>query len=166
MFSNAYSIASQYTRPVIINKRLENGSVASGCATFIVLNAEGWILTAAHVLMDLQAIQRHQQEIGQYQNAVAQIENHPQMSAKQKRKQIKQLRKNPDWITHVSYWWAHDGVSAPNAIYVDGHADIAITKLNSIASLGVNGYPTFAAPGRHVETRFVRCAAWDFLSIN
>jgi hypothetical protein len=47
MFSHAISIATQYTRPVIVCKRLLNKQVSSGVASFIVLNDEGWILTAA-----------------------------------------------------------------------------------------------------------------------
>lgn len=86
MFSETYRRASQYTRPVIISKRLENGSVLAGCATFIVLNADGWILTAAHVFQDMVASQRHAQEMTQYRAACQQIEQDNNLTGKQKKK--------------------------------------------------------------------------------
>ena len=53
MFANALKSVSVYTYPVIISQRLYDGKVKCDCATFIILNEEGWILTSAHVLTAL-----------------------------------------------------------------------------------------------------------------
>ena len=58
MFSNAYKIATQYTFPLIISNRFYDQSVESGLGSFVIINEEGWFITAAHVL---QGLQQHQQ---------------------------------------------------------------------------------------------------------
>jgi len=50
MFANALKSVSVYTFPVIISQRFYDEKVKCSCATFIILNEEGWILTSAHVL--------------------------------------------------------------------------------------------------------------------
>ena len=69
MFSTAYGIARKYTRPVMICKRFENKSVGAGLATFILLNKEGWALTAAHVMSEMIVAQQHTKERAEYQQA-------------------------------------------------------------------------------------------------
>jgi S1-C subfamily serine protease len=53
MFAMALEKVSVFTMPVIISKRFMDGKVESGCASFIIVNPEGWILTSAHVLNDV-----------------------------------------------------------------------------------------------------------------
>jgi len=50
MFVKAYRVAAQWTRPVVVLERGPDGAVGTGCGTFIILNSEGWVATAAHVL--------------------------------------------------------------------------------------------------------------------
>ena len=49
MFAKAVGIASQFTRPVILSRLFYDKSVESGMGAFVVVNDEGWIITAAHV---------------------------------------------------------------------------------------------------------------------
>jgi hypothetical protein len=50
MFKDAYAKARGYTRPVVISTRTISGKCRSEAATYVVLNREGWIVTAYHVL--------------------------------------------------------------------------------------------------------------------
>ena len=47
MFAEAYKIASQFTRPVIISVRRFDGALENGQAAFVILNKDGWIATVA-----------------------------------------------------------------------------------------------------------------------
>lgn len=49
MFADACEKAAEYTRPVIISTRSVDGTVNASCGAFIVLNDEGWIMTAGHL---------------------------------------------------------------------------------------------------------------------
>ncbi len=145
MFASALKRVTPFTQPVIISKRLASGQVECGCATFIILNADGWILTAAHVINDLLAKQAHDRERAKYKADVATIEANARLNAKQRKRQISKLPRNPKWITNVSYWWGADGVRADN-FDCDDLADLALSKLDPFDPAQVAGFPVFRDP--------------------
>ena len=49
MFAKACERVYKFTRPLIISTRTVDGTVSSSCGTFIIINPEGWILTAGHL---------------------------------------------------------------------------------------------------------------------
>ena len=49
MFADACEKAMKFTRPVIISTRMFDGRTVSGCATFFMINRDGWALTAGHI---------------------------------------------------------------------------------------------------------------------
>jgi len=146
MFSSAVAIAAEYTRPVIVSKRLENQQVTCGMATFVVVNDSGWILTAAHVVQDVFLARQHQQERAHFQKEVDAITANPKFSTGKKKHEINQLKRNWEWITNNSLWWALDGITFTN-IQVDPLADLAIAQLaGPIDKLNTKTFPTFANP--------------------
>lgn len=72
MFSDAYKLASKYTFPVLISSKLMDGTLESGVGAFVIINEEGWFMTAAHVLSGMLA---HQQHVVQYQEFIKQKTN-------------------------------------------------------------------------------------------
>ena len=50
MFSTALKSAMTFTRPVIISHSQRSGACVAGCGAFVVINEEGWMITAAHIL--------------------------------------------------------------------------------------------------------------------
>jgi hypothetical protein len=50
MFSAAYSIASKFTLPIIISQRHVSGICSSGIGSFVIINREGWYVTAFHII--------------------------------------------------------------------------------------------------------------------
>jgi hypothetical protein len=129
MFSTAVSLASQFTRPVVISVRRYDGSLESGIASFVVINRDGWIVTAAHVLQVGIDAPNHAAEIAAYE------------SAKNSRAKGGPKR-NPKWITIFSYWWALDGVNISNFTYSRA-LDLAIGKLEPFDPSLVTNYPVF-----------------------
>ena len=117
MFANCLKEVQQYTHPVIISRQYYNGIVEFGCGTFIILNDEGWILTAAHILNTLLAYN------------------------KQKAENISE----PQCIKNYSYWWGFDGVSISTYI-CDEARDIAIGKIDNFNKDFFNTYPTLKNP--------------------
>src|SRR3989442_13159305 len=109
MFVDAVKIASEFTYPIIVSRRFWDGSVECGCASFVVVNREGWILTAAHVIEMLREYQKHQGEIAAYEKERDTITNNQGLNAKQKRKQIARLSTNARWVRNISYFWALPG---------------------------------------------------------
>jgi hypothetical protein len=50
MFVKAIELAAGYTWPVIISVRRLSGRVETEVGTLVVVNPEGWFVTAAHLL--------------------------------------------------------------------------------------------------------------------
>ena len=49
MFADACGKVSEFSRPVVISTRHQDGTIKTECGTFIVLNRDGWIITAGHM---------------------------------------------------------------------------------------------------------------------
>lgn len=142
MFRKALDIVSSFTLPVIISKRFYSKKVEAGCGTFIIINSEGWILTAAHVLADMSISKEHTKEYKQYKEDVSKIELDVKLNAKQKKKHIGRIKLNNNWIINHSYWWGRDGVLAKDW-KIDNFADLAISRLEPFDGKSISGYPIF-----------------------
>jgi hypothetical protein len=150
MFAEAYSKASCFTRPVIISNRFFDGSVESGCGAFVVLNEEGWIMTAAHVLESHSVYKSHVSEIADYKQKAQEIEQSASLYAKHKRKKIAQLKTNSRWITNNSFWWSKDGRQLKDLkLLPDG--DLVIGRLEPFDSQEISSYSVLKDPTRNMN---------------
>ena len=50
MFRKAVDLARRFTVPVVISAQQKNGRCASAIGACVVVNSDGWIVTARHVL--------------------------------------------------------------------------------------------------------------------
>ena len=130
MFADACEKAMKFTRPVIISTRTFDGRTVSGCATFFMINRDGWALTAGHIFSSNIQFNEDRKKIEEY-----------------KRNKLKdpELKPNPDWLTNHSFWWGWDGVRIAEA-YVNMEVDIALCKLDGFKPEMVNQYPVFKDP--------------------
>jgi len=80
MFADAYEKASCFTYPVIISTRHFDGTIQCGCGAFVLVNEEGWILTAEHIISSFFAFRQDLEKINQYKIQVKNIGNVPKVS--------------------------------------------------------------------------------------
>jgi hypothetical protein len=146
MFANAYDHVSRFTYPVIVSRRLVGGEIECGLAAFIVLNSDGWIATAAHVLEPMKAHPSHLQSIAGYEREVAAIDAGPgNDSGKAKRK--RGLAYDPAWIRNYSMWWGKDGPQIVDIATVEA-ADLTVARLEPFdAAAWGDTYPAFMTDG-------------------
>jgi len=156
MFASALRQVERFTHPVIISTRYFSGKVEAGCGAFVILNAEGWILTASHIMEPLFLARQHRQEIAEYEQEKARIESDRQLSAKQKKRELARLRPNPRWITNLSHWWGRDGVVVQD-IVGDQIRDIAVARLDPFDPAHITCYPTFWNPDDALPTGTSLC---------
>jgi hypothetical protein len=145
MFSKAYQVAKNFTRPVAISWRTANGNVQAALATFIVVNKDGWVITAAHVMQIGSLRLKHAAEKQDYDSRRAAIASDPALSSGQRKKQNSRLVFNPEWITDNSLWWCQDG-AVLTELYVDEPADMAIGRLSGFDVSTVSNFPKFRDP--------------------
>ena len=137
MFANAYAIASQYTHPVLLSFRYFDKSVESGLGSFVIINEEGWIMTAAHILDPLFQFQQHAIEIEKYKASMK--------SSSSTGSNISYFAPNPKWLTNFSHWWGADHHRINNFMILKEN-DFAIGKIENYNPGFVSQYPVFKNP--------------------
>ncbi len=126
MFSKAYKISSRYTHPLLISNRFYDGTITSGVGSFVIINRDGWIVTAAHILDSLLTFHRHQEEITRYNARTG-------------------TRINPKWISHHSIWFGADH-HVIRHFHILGENDLAIGKIENYDPSFISHYPVFKNP--------------------
>ena len=162
MFADACSRVSEFTRPLAISTRHENGTVRTEIATFIVLNREGWVMTAGHVydsFVKFQGDLKKAEEIRELNQSRSSKPGSPSS----------QIKLDPTFITNHSFWWSWDGVRVKEA-YMHRQEDIVICKLEPFDPSWIREYPVLVDPDSlHPGTSLCRSgfsfaditASWD-----
>jgi len=150
VFAKAYALASEFTQPLIISTRLYGGEVKCGVGAFVVLNKEGWIVTAAHVWDPFLARQKHAKDIQQYEAALQAIQSDTAASTKQKANKVRQLKSDPQWISAHSFWWAWPEVRHKE-FSVRSDIDLALARLEPFDPAMVKAYPTIKDPSKNMD---------------
>jgi hypothetical protein len=146
VFVDAFSLAEHFTRPIVISTRRLNGKVESAVATYVLLNADGWFLTAGHVFDLWRGFELHLPEVRNYRAAQDATTADPSLNADQRRRALKRLAGTADmaWIENCSAWWGTDGLSFRD-VSVLGELDVALGRLEP-TNLLAGPYPTFKNP--------------------
>ena len=151
MFAAACQKARDFTRPVVISRCALDGSCGSSIGAFVVVNREGWVVTAAHILEQLRQLadsKASRQAIEQQRLA---IEGNRAIRPKQKRRDLRELdRAAKNVVKDFSFWWGWDGVRIDHVSLLN-EADLAIGRLVPFDPTWVASYPTLKDPTRRID---------------
>lgn len=147
MFANALDRVDDYTMPVLFSRRHLNGSISSGCGTFIVVNRDGWILTAAHIVKEIRVAAEQKLVFAENERQRNEIANNPLLHPNDKQKRIRALRLNGSSISHDAVLWAFP-TSRIDQFFVNEFADIAVARLQPFDPTWVQTYPVFKNPAQ------------------
>jgi len=143
LFRNALVVARRFTFPVVLSRRLVDGSCASGIAAFVVINEEGWIITAGHVVEEWMRLVTQVQVAEQHEARVKAINGDAGLGHKEKQRQLRALgRLQKDAVARASAWWSFDRVTLVD-VRVLPPADLAVGRLLPFERSWVSGYPVF-----------------------
>ncbi len=150
MFAAAYRQAASFTKPVIISHVRVDGQCFAGVGTFVVVNAEGWILTSNHIMTEYAKLAQAKQAAKDRAAAIEAIQQNAGLLPDQKRKQIKKLGDLANKAaTDFSFWWAADGVVVKD-VHAIPSADIAVGRLDPFDGAAITNYPTFKDPTKAI----------------
>ena len=142
MFAKACERVYKFTRPLIISTRTVDGTVSSSCGTFIIINPEGWILTAGHLFDSFVKYQQDMKKIKEVEEINARKAS---MAVPGAMTLPDTMQLDPKWITNHSFWWGGDGLRI-TSVYVNREIDIALAKLDGFRPDMVQEYPIFRDP--------------------
>ena len=138
MFADACDKAARFTRPLIISTRQLDGKVNASCGAFVVINREGWIMTAGHMFDSFVKFQGDQNKIKEVNELNSSRRPSPGSPSNS-------IRTDPEWLTNHSFWWAWDGVRLIEA-YVNRQIDVCIGRLEPFDPKWITDYPVFREP--------------------
>src|SRR5437868_11453644 len=105
MFSRALGTMTKFTLPVIFTRQFRKGQLASSLGSFVVVNRDGWIVTADHVVADMLKFSESQREVQYYEAEKQRIDAEPGLKDNEKRRQVQRLSVSDEWITHQAVMW-------------------------------------------------------------
>lgn len=158
MFADACAKAAEYSRPVVISTRHQDKSVSTECGTFIVLNDEGWIMTAGHMFdsyLKYQADLKKVEEIRQLNDARRSRPGSPSG----------EIKVDSSLIINHSFWWGWDGVRLKNEILLVRDLDLAVGRLEPFDPEWVREYPVLCGPDRPRPGTSVCRSGYPFMNI-
>ena len=144
MFAKSYAIAAEFTFPVLVSYYFFDESVETSVGSFVIINDEGWIITAAHGIDPVFIRQQHATEIQKYNEVVAHIEN-SELDEKEKKRRLQKLNPNKKWIKNFSYWWGADRHFV-SEWHILKENDIAVGKIENYDPSFIKNYPVFKTP--------------------
>lgn len=151
MFKDAYAIARQFTQPVIVSMRTVGGECRAGPAAFVVLNKDGWIVTAYHILRDCMALAASERDVADRLRAIEATRADPSLSAKEKKHKLRSLlHPKAEEIQNFSVWWGQNGAQLKDVTAIQS-VDLAIGRLEPFDPSVVGAYPVLKDPTKDFE---------------
>lgn len=148
MFTRAVPIASGFTRPVVLSSCTSNGDCRSTVGACVVLNREGWILTAGH-LLDI--VRQHQESARRhrgYRDNVVEFQRDTSADKRFRKRGVRTFhRPATASVRHHSAWWGADGARLVEAKVLPA-ADLALGRLEPFDAASVPRYPVLKDPDR------------------
>jgi hypothetical protein len=151
MFRDALKKITPCTWPVVISWVDSLGACDSAIGTFLIVNRDGWIVTAGHILemiMQLESAKSQKQQVpaagvnpGAAQGATPGGQNRAarRAQAAQTRKQQQKV------IIDYSSWWGRDGLTLHDATGITG-VDLGVGRLDPFDPNWIPSYATFKNP--------------------
>lgn len=153
MFEESVQRAMRYTMPVVGLRRKYDGAILSTLAAFTVVNDEGWVLTAAHVVREgEQAVASISNGRGLHES-IAKLHHDHAMPAEKKREEL--ARREAElrgFLTHSVELWAVPGIDRmrPSAVeaFVDEPSDLALVRIEPFDHKAFSEFPRFRPQSR------------------
>lgn len=147
MFRNAVDQARHFTRPVVISSRNTEGECQAAIGACIVLNREGWVLTAAHLLQLIMQQSQSAQRQAAYQKDLRAMARDRSSGRRHRSDKIHNFqRPHSGAVQNHSVWWGADGAQLADAKIMPA-ADLALGRLQPFAPESVQRYPVFKSAG-------------------
>ncbi len=148
MFSKAVPVAAGYTRPMVISSRSAEGHCGSIIGAYIVLNRDGWILTAGHLLDILRRQQESARRRAGYRENVVEFQSDLAADKRFRRQGVRSFHPpKQSAVANHSVWWGVDGVELVVA-KVRPAADLALCRLDPFDPDSVARFPVIKSPSR------------------
>ena len=146
MFQKALKMAQHYTLPVVASFLRQDGKTGSIIGTYIILNDEGWMLTAHHIVEQIEQMRTACENNRGAEEQISRITHDASLNRAQRRQELRRIRK-PDKkaVVNCSVWWGVNNWRIDHFIS-DPLSDLAIGQLIGFDKRQITFYPEFKNP--------------------
>lgn len=148
MFVNAVETATKYTRPFLsISRAYGLSEVMPGCATFIIVNDEGWALTCKHVAEQIRVAEDLYKRYNAFKaelNAIPKSDRHYKALVKALEKKYHYEKKKRILIQQRNHFGDVVDVSKGIECILHPKYDLALIHFVGFSKVLCNQYPVFA----------------------
>lgn len=147
MFADACDKAREYTKPVVLAIQRIDGQCVTAVGSFVVVNREGWVLSAKHIADGISNIEQTIANVQTYQTRLAAVSANSSINKGKRKAQIAALGKKPpsDASSRMAVQWGWGGSRLTNVSFL-GEADLLLGKLEPFDPTWVSVYPSFRDP--------------------
>jgi hypothetical protein len=157
VFREACTIARYFTIPVVTSIQTVAGECASGIGTAVVINKDGWIVTAGHVLKQLNDLAAAESRTRALEAEINNVKNDASLSSNDKRRKLNALpRPRPTDINRWSVWWGLPGATLESGLGLEV-VDLGLGRLKDANLDHVREYPIFKDPNKNYEPGVSLC---------
>jgi len=151
LFASACETVKKFMRSAVISRLSMADECSAAIGTFVVVNKDGWCLTANHILKMCEAINVSRQATLEHERKVEEIRKDASLDAKERSKRLSRLGKpKPEATKRFSPWWGRDGCRAVDAKGLD-QADLGLFRLDPWKPEWASAYPKFIDPDKSLR---------------
>jgi hypothetical protein len=159
MFKDAIAIASKFTYPIIISQRTSAGICSAGLGAYVLVNDDGWIVTAGHILSQLMNMGQSIDRVTNHSAREAEIRADSGIDERERKKRLKALgRIQPTDIAQGGcLWGGSPSITSIDNIKVIENVDVGIGKLRGFTPNPGQPYPIFKDPTKGFDPGVFLC---------
>ncbi len=165
MFSKSYDVAKHFTRPLVVTMRFFDKTIDSGLGAFIILNEDGWLITAAHNLEACFAYNQHQIELKAHVEKVDKINANKQIKDTQRKLMAKAIKPNPKWVTDFAIMLSGQPINILES-HIYGDNDIAFLRIDKATIKGQTIFPKIINPNKIKYGTSLMKLGYPFVEVN
>jgi hypothetical protein len=156
MFAKANLIAKEFTRPFIISSKMYNGQCNSGIGTYVIINEDGWFVTAFHIIQQTMEYAKSINEFNDLLQKRKEVEADTTRNSSVKKGMLNKLIIPPNKVVSYSVWLGHDRLSLEN-IFILPEIDLAVGHIRNFEKNMVTTYPVFKDYKKSMDTGTSLC---------
>ncbi len=151
MFAAACARARLFTRPIVISSRRQDGACGTAIGAFVVINTNGWCVTAWHILQESEKLNGAANAFQEAERQKAVIYTDRDLDKKERGRRLKALpRFEAQSATNASTWFSWDQARG-HEIAAIPPVDLAFFRLLEFDPSWIAEYPHFKDPTKPME---------------
>jgi hypothetical protein len=157
MFSDAYEIASCYTRPLFTFARVTDDpfsgdfEIVSSVGAMVIINEDGCFVTASHIMQQAEQLRQQHEAWVALQKKIQELEQDSISRSGKKKKLKREAQSKPhSWVSNLVLGFGFQEAEV-SEVRVFPYSDLAIGRIENFNQFSVDNYPRIKEPSNNFD---------------